>query len=55
MDGLKDLLLVGYLDRSNSKTKSVEKCAIRLDRDNSIKIVIDDNLAYNITKIFSQF
>ena len=53
MDGLEDLLLIGYLDRSNSKTKSVKKCAIRLDRDNSIKIVIDDNLAYNITKIFS--
>ena len=45
MDGLEDLLLLRYLDRSNSKTKTVEKCAIRLDRDDSIKIVIDDNLA----------
>ena len=49
LDGLEDLLLIGYIDGSNSKTRSLKNSVTRIGKSD-IKDEGNDNYAYSITK-----
>jgi len=49
VDGLEDLLLIGYLDRSNFTTKAVKKSVKRIDRS-EVTVEGEDNYAFSISK-----
>ena len=50
VDGHEDFLLIGYIDRSKSKTKSVKKSVKRIYR-RDVNIEGNDNYVFSITKI----